>query len=79
MARLTIKPTELLKWKKDDQEKNALRSASSESEIIKKVSKSVWFLMEPEAGKWPEICLLDIKNSHLVDRTICSSTPLKIK
>ena len=28
--------------------------------MTKKVSKSVWFSMEPEAGRWPEIWLLDV-------------------
>ena len=29
----------------------------------RKVSESVWFSIEPEAGRWPEICLFGAEST----------------
>ena len=55
-------------------------SEANKKEETRKVSKSVWFWMEPEAGKWPEICLPDarsVEEPAFGGLTICSSTLLK--
>ena len=68
------------KRKQRQQQKDALQSAWSEGETIRKVSESVWFSIEPKAGRWPEICLLDtgsVEEPVFGGLTICSSTPLR--